>query len=263
MSSDPFPVLAASDEETWHDARYRWDNSSRPDNDYCVVQRTLAGAVEFSMRGQRTLAGRNQAILFTHREVSTYGFPDGATEPYRLQFAAFDPKSLRPFFDTLRSEFGSVVTMHADGEAARLLDEIITLNRRKNFHDTAHVAELIFRLLLCLHREQVAAKQTDDPIEYGYYLLNDHASGRLSIKEIARLAGVTREYFIREYSRRYRETPGAALRVRRLERARALLLATTHPLEEIAARCGFGSADTLRRSFRQHLKKNPLDLRKA
>lgn len=261
MNIDPFPMIAAADEEVRRDGRYHWNNATRPDAGYCVVQRTLTGAVEFEQAGVKSTAGTGQALLFTHHEDSSYGYPPGATIPYRLQFVAFAPKGLQPFFEHLRREFGSVVAMGPEGQAARVLVEILRRNRRDDFRDKAHVAELLFGLLLSIHREQVAAQQTADPIEFGYHLLNDNAGGRLGVKEIARLAGISREYFIREYARRYHLTPGAALRGLRLERARALILATSLSLTDIAATCGFGSPDALRRSFRQHFGRSPLELR--
>lgn len=261
MSADPFPLLNAADEEVWEDGSYSWDNSTRPQSDCCVVQQNLAGQVQFKMGGKVIVSGPGQALLFTHRERSSYGSPPGAREPYRVRFVAFLPRGLTPFFVALRRDFGSVVKMQEEGEAARMIGEILLRARSDDFWDNQHLADLLFRLLLAMHREQVASQQTEDPIAYGYHLLNDSAGGLLSIKEIAAQAGISREYFIREYSRRHGRTPGAALRLLRLERARAMLLATTFPLADVAAACGFGGADAFRRSFRQHFGQNPLDLR--
>ncbi|ATC65422.1 AraC family transcriptional regulator [Nibricoccus aquaticus] len=261
MPAAIYPRLTAADDETWSDTRYIWDNSRRPLTDYCVVQRTLSGAVRFEMDGQAELAARGQALLFTHDEPSRYGFPAEATVPYRLRFIAFSPGALRPFFDELRSAFGSVVRMRDGGEAARLLDEIIARSHRHDFRDPYQVAEMLGRLLFSLRREQLSDRDPVDPIEYGRHLMDNDAGGRLGLKDIARLTGVSREYFIREYTRRHGCTPGGALRALRLEKARAMILATPLPLTEIAAASGFGSADALRRSFRRHFGENPLALR--
>ncbi len=67
-------------------------------------------------------------------------------------------------------------------------------------------------------------------------------------------------------SRRFREETGFSLpeylRRRRLERARRLLLSTTLPVTEIAARCGFKSAGYFARLFHQRFQINPVEYRK-
>lgn len=259
---DPvFASIAAAAEEIWHDASYSWDNSRRPEHDACVIQRTLTGRLRFTTKGKSTFAAAEEAVLFTHREASSYGYPPEDTGPYRLQFVAFHPGTLRPLFDSLRREFGAVVKMPAKSDGTLILDEIVRLQRKRGFRDRLHVTELISQLLLALHREQIAAKQNDDPIDYGYRLVNDRAASPRTLKDIARLAGVSREHFVREYTRRYGETPGVVLRRIRLEHARAMVLTSSLSQADIAAVCGFGSGDALRRSFEQHFGYTPLALR--
>jgi AraC family transcriptional activator FtrA len=43
----------------------------------------------------------------------------------------------------------------------------------------------------------------------------------------------------------------------RLERARVVLVSTDLRLEELAARCGFGTVDALRRTFARNLHVSP------
>jgi transcriptional regulator GlxA family with amidase domain len=56
-------------------------------------------------------------------------------------------------------------------------------------------------------------------------------------------------------------TPGRAVERRRLEAARRLLLETRLPVKRIAQRCGFGSEETMRRSFVRLLAVAPQDYR--
>jgi transcriptional regulator GlxA family with amidase domain len=56
-------------------------------------------------------------------------------------------------------------------------------------------------------------------------------------------------------------TPAAYVEAVRLERARALLETTELQLEDIARRCGFGTVETLRRTFGRRLGVNPSDYR--
>jgi transcriptional regulator GlxA family with amidase domain len=69
----------------------------------------------------------------------------------------------------------------------------------------------------------------------------------------------------RSFSRRYTEatwiTPARAVERLRVEAARRLLSDTRQPVKRIAARCGFGSEETLRRSFMRLLAATPQDYR--
>jgi transcriptional regulator GlxA family with amidase domain len=69
----------------------------------------------------------------------------------------------------------------------------------------------------------------------------------------------------RSFSRHYVEatgiTPARAVERLRVEAARRLLSDTRLPVKRIAVRCGFGSEETLRRSFVRLLAATPQDYR--
>jgi transcriptional regulator GlxA family with amidase domain len=69
----------------------------------------------------------------------------------------------------------------------------------------------------------------------------------------------------RSFSRRYAAatglTPARAVERLRVEAARHLLSDTRLPIKRIAQRCGFGSEETLRRSFVRLLAATPQDYR--
>ena len=60
-------------------------------------------------------------------------------------------------------------------------------------------------------------------------------------------------HFSRVFVDEIGETPGRFVEGVRLEAARHELEMTTDTLEAVAARCGFGTAETLRRVFRRRL----------
>ncbi|MEM8997858.1 MAG: helix-turn-helix domain-containing protein, partial [Acidobacteriota bacterium] len=58
------------------------------------------------------------------------------------------------------------------------------------------------------------------------------------------------------------ETPAAYVETLRVEAARRRLEETDEPLGAVARSCGFGSADSMRRSFRRVVKVAPGDYRR-
>jgi len=71
----------------------------------------------------------------------------------------------------------------------------------------------------------------------------------LGIPTLAEQAGMSERSFIRHYRADTGQTPARAIDLIRVETARRLLSDTGLPIKRIAANCGFGSEETLRRSF--------------
>ncbi|MEM9009253.1 MAG: helix-turn-helix domain-containing protein [Cyanobacteria bacterium P01_F01_bin.86] len=71
---------------------------------------------------------------------------------------------------------------------------------------------------------------------------------------------------LRNFSRVFRnevgQTPAAFVEKLRVEAARRSLEETDQSLDDIARNCGFGSADSMRRSFHRVVRVAPSDYRK-
>src|SRR5919112_42839 len=81
----------------------------------------------------------------------------------------------------------------------------------------------------------------------------DAADGRyfedLSVEDLARVAGLSRAHFSREFRRTFGESPHAYLLTRRLERAAALLRNTDRSVAEICFSVGLQSVGSFTTSF--------------
>lgn len=76
-----------------------------------------------------------------------------------------------------------------------------------------------------------------------------HLDGDLSTSALAARAGLSERHLTRLFLRDLAQTPGRYVRRARVEAAAALLTTSDLPLERVAARCGFGTAETLRQAF--------------
>lgn len=262
-AADPFAVVHAAAEERQTEVSYRYDNATRGDPDRLVIQRTLGGAAYFRDAAGAQLVPAGQAMLFTHREPTSYGFPPGATEPYRHRYLAFSPAGVRPLFERIRGDFGSVVRLPEESDAAALFDELFNGVQRRSLRDRFHESELLYRLLIALYREQVQGARERDPVEFGLHYLRSHFRSAINLKGVAAKCGITREHFIREFGVRYREAPGALLRRLRLEHAHTMLAATELGVAEIARASGFASANTFGRAYRARFGRSPGERRAA
>lgn len=87
--------------------------------------------------------------------------------------------------------------------------------------------------------------------------------GAHSIAELARRAAMSPRHFTRLFTEEVGEAPGAYVERIRTEAARRQLEETDDTVTVIAARCGFGSAETLRRNFVRRLGISPDQYRKT
>jgi transcriptional regulator GlxA family with amidase domain len=83
----------------------------------------------------------------------------------------------------------------------------------------------------------------------------------LSVPALARLAGMSERNFTRVFTRELGEPPGRYVERVRLEAARRLLEQSSSALPVVASRCGFGSAEQLRRAFQRNIGVAPAGYR--
>lgn len=257
MNPNPFPVIYVAKEEVRSSPDYRFNNADRPDRFSFVIQRTSAGAGFYMENKVRQLVPAGSAMLFSHAEPSYYGYPPEATEPYRFSFISFSADGIEALFARIRADFGSVVRIPEESEAGAAFDEIMHRAPRRQFRDRLHEAELVHRLLIAIYREQVHGTRTSEPVEFGYHYLQNHFRSPVNLKDVAARCGVSREHFIREFSARYRESPGTLLRRLRLEHARTLLAGSSLSVQDIALACGFTSSNTFCRAYRRQYGQSP------
>jgi transcriptional regulator GlxA family with amidase domain len=91
--------------------------------------------------------------------------------------------------------------------------------------------------------------------------INSHLADDISLPVLASQAGMSERSFSRHYAEATGVTPGRAVERLRVEAARRLLSESRLPVKRISQRCGFGSEETMRRSFLRLLSATPQDYR--
>lgn len=89
----------------------------------------------------------------------------------------------------------------------------------------------------------------------------DHLADDLSVPVLAARAAMSERNFQRVFTRELGQAPAHYVEAIRLEAVRRKLERSTQGLGEIAAACGFGSADVMGRSFLRRLKITPAEYR--
>jgi transcriptional regulator GlxA family with amidase domain len=103
----------------------------------------------------------------------------------------------------------------------------------------------------------LAAQHAEDRFARLHEWMRTHIDRELSVAVLAAEAGMSERSFLRHYRHATGGTPARTVERLRVEAARRLLSDTRLPLKRIAVRCGFGSQETMRRSFLRLLRTNP------
>ncbi|MEA2429240.1 MAG: hypothetical protein QOF37_2868 [Thermoleophilaceae bacterium] len=107
-------------------------------------------------------------------------------------------------------------------------------------------------------RVQVAERE---PLRELQDWLPEHLDRDLSVEALAGRACMSPRNFARAFRREVGMTPGAYVESLRVDAARVRLESTEQKLDAIAAACGFGTLETMRRAFHRRLGVGPADYR--
>jgi transcriptional regulator GlxA family with amidase domain len=107
------------------------------------------------------------------------------------------------------------------------------------------------------------ARAKREPIRAVQDAVESDPGGVHSITELARLAAMSPRHFTRVFTDEVGEAPGAYVERVRTEAARRQLEQTDDTVMTIASRCGFGTAETMRRNFIRRVGVSPDQYRKT
>ncbi|WP_328741495.1 GlxA family transcriptional regulator [Streptomyces caniferus] len=102
---------------------------------------------------------------------------------------------------------------------------------------------------------------SSDPIRNTVSAIHTDPGARHGIADLAAHAGLSPRHLQRRFTAELGTPPAAYVERGRVEAARRALVEGDDPVEAIAHRCGFGSAETLRRSFHRQVGIAPSEYR--
>lgn len=248
--------------EVRRSVRYFFDNRLRgAQSGLGVIQRTLSGEGFIETGGRVFPCRAGGAMLFGHGEDSRYGYPQGAKQPYHLEFIAMAGHSVGPLFKAIRAHSGPVFAMNAGEEPARLFEELFRRARVRGFADVFHESAMVHELLTAMLRAAVRAPAMRDPVVHARELVRERFHRPVTVADIARSVGLAREHLTRAYRLHFGIPPGRELFHLRMDAAQQLLRGTPAPVEMIADRCGYPDADAFARAFKRHTGRSPREFR--
>ncbi|MEO1303136.1 MAG: DNA-binding response regulator [Myxococcota bacterium] len=130
---------------------------------------------------------------------------------------------------------------------------------------------LFATLEIALHRELAAARENDQPgnaplsrrVKRAIAFMEDHITENISTGQLAEMAGISRDHFVRVFRESTRETPHHFLVRRRIARACRILETTDLRITEVARQCGYESLTYFTTLFRKKVGVSPAAYRRS
>jgi transcriptional regulator GlxA family with amidase domain len=107
-------------------------------------------------------------------------------------------------------------------------------------------------------RGQVTSRE---PVRELQTWVSGNLDSELSVEALARRVAMSPRNFTRVFKRETGMTPGSFVELARVEHARRLLEDSPAGVEAIAAKCGFGTGESMRRAFLRTLRVSPTSYR--
>ena len=130
--------------------------------------------------------------------------------------------------------------------------------------------EVARQLVLFLHRpggqsqfsSQLAIQAADrEPLRELQQWIADHLSADLSVPALAQRVAMSPRHFARVFAAELKMTPARFVESQRVEAARRRLEESNDGVDTVAATCGFGGAEGMRRAFLRTVRVSPTDYR--
>ncbi|WP_062982597.1 GlxA family transcriptional regulator [Nocardia anaemiae] len=107
----------------------------------------------------------------------------------------------------------------------------------------------------------VAQRAERRPLRELQAWITDNVAADLRVEVLAERACMSPRHFARAFRQEVGVTPAAYVEMARVEIARQALLDTDASIDAVAARCGFGTPETMRRAFHRRLGVGPANYR--
>lgn len=141
------------------------------------------------------------------------------------------------------------------------LVEHLTAPHQLSEYHAQHNLAMIFNFLIttAVATEQKLFPQSRFERVKGH--IEENYLEQISVDEMAKVAGVSKGYFFREFKKQFGVSPLAYQQVIRIEAAKTLLKTTTLRCNEIAWRVGFSDVHFFHRIFKKHTNQTPVQFR--
>lgn len=164
----------------------------------------------------------------------------------------------------------SIETDIADCEANRIYNDIVSQIQTTPPHYAARIRGLLLLLIVRLieysgkstQESSVRTQDPDAPIKLAVDFIKANYAGKLTLDEIAAVAGFSKQYFASRFKKSIGMTVVEYINLVRCRKAKKLLEQKELSVQQIASQCGFENTSYFSKIFRENMGMLPSAVRR-
>lgn len=219
-----------------------------------------AGSLSLLIDGQQYKAGADAAVLIDCRLPYSYQTLE-SSEFIWLQFGGANSAA---FYDHITQLRGKVFPVHDGGNTFKLAEAFVCgCGYASSGVETTCSQELHGLLCQLLLPQSEKTKEAEaSPVELAVRHMQAHLSEHLSMGEVAAYVGISVPQLNRLFRSKIGMSPYQFLLLKRMDKAKNLLLTTDLSIRSIAGKVGYGEETTFSSAFAERVGTPPLSYRK-
>lgn len=242
---------------------YDWNGRRRGPRPFTVLQHTVAGegSLLFERRRYRLRPGDTMLLLVPHNH--RYWLPQGGS--WEFFWISMSGQEAVRVHRAIQATTGPLLKMSSDA-VEHIADCCLRLI--EGHGETPGAASAIAYEALGALYDDVFGPHSATPTEFDDAIVRQvvehilvNLDARLSVSDLAEIAGLSRAYFTRVFTASEGMPPAEFVLRERMRRAARLLAAHALPVKEIAALCGFHDPNYFAKAFRRFFGRSPTEFR--
>lgn len=239
--------------------------SSRDQIDSFLFLIVLTGKGELTYRSQTfSLKQGDCAWIDCH---FPYSHESSSSFPWELKWVHFSGGTAAEFYRQFSAQnLPSVFTPENPAIFNECLSTLLLLHKSSEPLKELMSHAYLTQLISYCYQESTAGIKSQRDVREKLSLVNQylhtHFSEQFSLDDLSRIFYISKYYLIREYKKNYGTTPGNALIMIRISRAKELLRFSSDSVERIASLCGFQDTAYFIRMFKRSEGMTPLEYRR-
>lgn len=245
-------------QQTYH-FRCDCEIAMQPDHHlHYMVFQIKEGALVLELEGRRYTAKPGDFVLFDCKQPHEYHAQNDFLEFYWM---VFDGPMLDLFYRQILSmrEGAHVFPSPDVGQFQLIFDRLLAQAALSSRRPEHIMAKLIYTMLCLL---LAGTPENNTIIDQALAFMDQHFTEPLHVNEMAAQVGLSGSHFTKFFRQQTGYSPHEYIVLRRIDRAKELLLSTDQPVGQIAYEAGYHSEENFIRSFKKKVGVSPMAFRK-
>ncbi|MFA5689305.1 MAG: AraC family transcriptional regulator [Kiritimatiellales bacterium] len=228
-----------------------------------IFQYTISGTGKLKRKGVLHTITAEDAFILTSPDISEYYFEEGSN-PWHIIFITLKGNIFLPAWKLFIKQYGPVMhipSSHPILHRAAFIIQQAYAGRINTPEEIAHAASSFGFSFIEYMQNRFANKKIPIGIQRAINFCQANLRKPLTLPQLASIAGCSTWHFAREFKKWTSFPPGQYIEKQRIGHAVELLRYSDKNITEIAAACGYGSANYFARAFRRVTNSSPLEFR--